>query len=545
MNLIPRGPFAVVSQTSGVPIALYPSDPAYSFELQRATDSAGTGATSIATAIPGTQEVYIDPQPTDGVTWWYRIRCTGYGDTPSSWTNWISGVATQLPDGATRPAPVLPSFAETRSISGTTATVTIGVTDPQSRVSLIEFQTKSGTGAASGWVTDATPPYAASVGISAPESTVEYRITAYDMNGVSQIVTQKSVSFIPGQNLLLIKAALVAGSITKTSFDVDITVTDPSATAATMTLSHTEQGCTVARTGGGFDPLTTTGGTFRYTVTRSSTADAGSGGSTFTVSASGRVDGTLFIPADAQDLDAAATITLSVKPDGSCPATLSGHNNTASWMYFAVSGTSPTTPSDATVLASGTVVNGRIAELASVATLALGQRCILKAIPFTGASATGTAGQSVVAQVDRQNKTTTKTLQVAHTLFQPASSSDSVARALSATTTGAKTNVLFFAWVPLPAGATITAWRFKGTRNNGNGSLSCDLYRMDSPTLVSSLTHTTTGIQIPSASTSLFIGSEMYMVLCSIDTSSATNANDNQLYYVEFDYSAPNLDTSI
>lgn len=188
-----------LTPASGIPIALYGSDPDYLFEIERAPDSAGapdTGsAVPIADEVLGTDQIYIDALPLDGVQRWYRIRHIGNGDTPSAWTEWVAATPVSLPSSITRPAPTAAVIVPTPSASGTTATLDLTVTDPQSRVTQVEFQTTVGGGSPSGWSTD-TSPYSASVTIAAPLSLIEYRVTGYDANGVLGIVAQSSAGFL-------------------------------------------------------------------------------------------------------------------------------------------------------------------------------------------------------------------------------------------------------------------------------------------------------------------------------------------------------------
>jgi hypothetical protein len=85
----------------GVTLNLYPNDPSYLFEIQHAPDSAGApnvgAAATIAQNVPGTQQAFLHQQPIDGATHWYRVRHMGYGDTPSAWTDWVSGQAVVQP----------------------------------------------------------------------------------------------------------------------------------------------------------------------------------------------------------------------------------------------------------------------------------------------------------------------------------------------------------------------------------------------------------------------------------------------------------------
>jgi hypothetical protein len=93
----------------GVALALFAADPAYDFEVQRAPDSAGAPNVGAAATLPqnakGTDRIYIDPLPLDGTLRWYRARHIGNGDTPSSYTDWISATPVAIPTKITPPAP--------------------------------------------------------------------------------------------------------------------------------------------------------------------------------------------------------------------------------------------------------------------------------------------------------------------------------------------------------------------------------------------------------------------------------------------------------
>lgn len=133
-----------------------------------------------------------------------------------------------------------------------------------------------------------------------------------------------------------------------------------------------------------------------------------------------------------------------------------------------------------------------------------------------------------------------KTVRMATTQFCTANPATDPAQyeAHSITLTAAAA-VNFHAWVPLPAGATLTAWRFRGTRASGNGSVGVVLKEITgdaSTTTISSLSHSTTGYQTVSASLSQVVGTNAFAVTINIDTVSATNFNSNNVLWVEFDY---------
>jgi hypothetical protein len=90
---------------AGVVLGLYPGDSLYDYELQRAPDVSGSpGAwATIAAEIPGNSEIYIDRLPKTGLPFWYRVRHTGFGDTPSPWSDVIAAIADTLPAAPSRP----------------------------------------------------------------------------------------------------------------------------------------------------------------------------------------------------------------------------------------------------------------------------------------------------------------------------------------------------------------------------------------------------------------------------------------------------------
>jgi hypothetical protein len=171
---------------TGVILALYASDPAYDFEIQSAPDAGGVpGAwTTIAQNVRGTTELYYDALPLDGAVRWYQYRCTGLGDTPSSWLGVVSATPRSFPQTVMRPAAVLPTLAEAKTVSGNTATLTVTVVDPQRRSAGFYYSTTS-SGVTAAWTGGGSSPYAIPV-VASPgaNASIAYRLTGYSGDGV-------------------------------------------------------------------------------------------------------------------------------------------------------------------------------------------------------------------------------------------------------------------------------------------------------------------------------------------------------------------------
>src|SRR5437867_7392282 len=78
----------------GKAINFVPTDPAVQVEVQRATDSSGTGATTIATGLPFPKPgaPFVDQRANDGASWFYRARHNSPGGDPGPWLAWVGGV---------------------------------------------------------------------------------------------------------------------------------------------------------------------------------------------------------------------------------------------------------------------------------------------------------------------------------------------------------------------------------------------------------------------------------------------------------------------
>lgn len=189
----------LLSERWGIAVGLFPADATSDLEIQRAPDSAGSpnvgAALTIGQVSPGTQ-VFVDERPQDGARWHYRIRATGVLGTVSAWTGWVNAIAAVLPPVVARPAPVLPIVTLSRSSTATAGTLTATITDPQSRLTLVEFRTKIGTAAYSSWGTDGAVPYETTVTLQPGDvSRIGFRVTAYDEAGVLRIIAEGEEEF--------------------------------------------------------------------------------------------------------------------------------------------------------------------------------------------------------------------------------------------------------------------------------------------------------------------------------------------------------------
>jgi hypothetical protein len=109
---------------SGIALGLWAGDETLDIEIQRAPDSGGSPGTWATIAIvPGTTQVFGDPLPSTGATFWYRSRHVGGGFTASAYQNnlgpylaspWpypiVSGVVGSLPPKVARPSRITPTL---------------------------------------------------------------------------------------------------------------------------------------------------------------------------------------------------------------------------------------------------------------------------------------------------------------------------------------------------------------------------------------------------------------------------------------------------
>jgi len=146
--------------------------------------------------VAGSTPVYVDQRPLDGVTYYYRIAHALGGRALSSYTPEVSAIPAGVPRDVFRPDAVAPIVLVTTSETATTATVTLGITDPQNRLIQVRFREQTNGGGWSGWVVDTGAPYTYSATIpSSGFVQIEYEVTAYGQDGIARIVAGGVESF--------------------------------------------------------------------------------------------------------------------------------------------------------------------------------------------------------------------------------------------------------------------------------------------------------------------------------------------------------------
>lgn len=171
--------------TQGIALALWASDQTLDLVIQRSTTS-GSGFATIAT-VAGSTPVYVDQLPRNGSTYYYRIAHVLGGYTTSTYTPEVSATPRGVPPNVSRPGAVAPVVQVGTSESGTTATVTLTITDPQNRVTLVRFRDRTNGGAWSSWTTDTTAPYTYDATIPATGFVqIEYEVQGFDAAGTSE-----------------------------------------------------------------------------------------------------------------------------------------------------------------------------------------------------------------------------------------------------------------------------------------------------------------------------------------------------------------------
>ena len=170
--------------TQGVMLAMWASDQTLDLQIQRSTVS-GSGFVTIAT-VAGSTPVYVDQLPRTGTTYYYKIAHVLGGFTTSSYTPEVSAIARGVPPGVVRPGAVTPVVQVSTTEVGTTATVTLTITDPQSRVTQVRFRQQTNNGGWSAYTIDTTVPYAYSATIPASGFVqIEYEVQGFDAAGTA------------------------------------------------------------------------------------------------------------------------------------------------------------------------------------------------------------------------------------------------------------------------------------------------------------------------------------------------------------------------
>src|SRR5258705_467178 len=94
---LPRQPNAPM--VFGKAINLVPGDFNQQVEIQRASDSGGTGAVTIASGLlfPRPGAPFVDQRIANGASWFYRARHNTPGKDVGAWTGWVGGVVGWIP----------------------------------------------------------------------------------------------------------------------------------------------------------------------------------------------------------------------------------------------------------------------------------------------------------------------------------------------------------------------------------------------------------------------------------------------------------------
>lgn len=209
--------------TTGIQLAVFPAAGETYTVIERApnvvvggVDTAGTYV-ELASVVT-TQRVWVDTLPVDGTRYWYRTAHRTPGKADSSYTPGVSALAASVPLDVYDLSAVVPIVTVTTAESGTDATVTLGITDPQQRVEQVRFRARTNGGAWSAWTVDAAPPYAYTATIPAKGFVdIEYEVTGFAADGVSRVVAAGLESFDADTNATIVSAVgtfSLAGALT-------------------------------------------------------------------------------------------------------------------------------------------------------------------------------------------------------------------------------------------------------------------------------------------------------------------------------------------
>jgi len=209
--------------TQGIALALWASDQTLDLVIQRSTTS-GSGFATIAT-VAGSTSVYVDQLPRNGTTYYYRIAHTLGGYATSTYTAEVSATPRGVPPNVARPGAVAPVVQVATTEVGTTATVTLTITDPQNRVTLVRFRDRTNGGAWSAWTNDSTVPYTYSATIpSSGYVQIEYEVQGFDAAGTSEQVLAGGVESFDlgtGANMVSVVGTFTSASAMNLAISAD------------------------------------------------------------------------------------------------------------------------------------------------------------------------------------------------------------------------------------------------------------------------------------------------------------------------------------
>ena len=123
------------SLPSGVVLALYPADPVYDLVIQEAPDVSGSPGTFATIAVvPGSRQIFVDYQPSDGVVRWYQVGHALSGALPSAFLTPLSAIPGGVSPTELRPPFTLPQLQISTVVSTTNPSTTVllvTVQDPE------------------------------------------------------------------------------------------------------------------------------------------------------------------------------------------------------------------------------------------------------------------------------------------------------------------------------------------------------------------------------------------------------------------------------
>jgi hypothetical protein len=200
------------SSQQGVPLALWPYDSVFSYEIQRAPDN-GSDAPNVASAITiatiaGSARLFSDTTiPITNSKWWYRARHVLGGFASSDYTCWKGSRPVAINFELQRPDAVSPVIIALSSETSTDATVSLTVTDVQCRVDIIRFRDRVDGGAWSVWTVDTAAPYEYIKAIPTTGTLeIEYEVMGFNASGQYGTLAGDVVSFGRAQASSMVSA---------------------------------------------------------------------------------------------------------------------------------------------------------------------------------------------------------------------------------------------------------------------------------------------------------------------------------------------------
>lgn len=227
--------------------------------------------------------------------------------------------------------------------------------------------------------------------------------------------------------------------------------------------------------------------------------------------------------------------TVSINPDGSGTISVDGPAWVQSYKYLT---STSAFPSDASVIAGGTIVNGRQVDVAvGAGTLTLGQTIYATFVPYRGTGATFYTGNSIRARGTYQDFSATKTVYFGCFSLSPATSASAAGMNIQ---NGYAYGAGFTCYnnLQIPQGTTITGLSADAYTTGGGGAnstVTVRLYRV-----------TSSGVATQIGNASVTNAGGAWSVI-SFTCSESTTANRYQLYFdvTNSNIGAPNTDQRV